>query len=192
MSSAAAKEGPSDGGRGGIKFGTDVAYDDAYGADPSSLAGTGGDDDDKMVTSLPTLEEERRLLGEDDFDEEDDEGRVAGASGGRGGSHPSTMAARARQAEDAGRGDDVDPFANAAGGSGLVNTRIADRDAGTYRARRNDRVLREDGVSYKEAMESANLERERRELIEEARKELVDEDTGEFKKRLDGDAGGSG
>eukprot|EP00579_Thalassiosira_antarctica_P030205 CAMPEP_0202029318 /NCGR_PEP_ID=MMETSP0905-20130828/63912_1 /ASSEMBLY_ACC=CAM_ASM_000554 /TAXON_ID=420261 /ORGANISM="Thalassiosira antarctica, Strain CCMP982" /LENGTH=1341 /DNA_ID=CAMNT_0048593067 /DNA_START=13 /DNA_END=4038 /DNA_ORIENTATION=- len=169
----------SDGGRGGIKFGE--AYEDAYGADPSASTAAGGDE---MMTSLPTLEEERRLLGEDDYDEDDDEGRVAGTAGG---SHPSTMAG-AKQAEDAAQGGDIDPFANATGGSGLVNTRITDRET-SYHARRHDRVMREDGMSYREAMEDANLDKERRELIDEARKELMDEDTGEFKERLDGDTG---
>ncbi|KAL7539805.1 hypothetical protein ACHAXR_010099, partial [Thalassiosira sp. AJA248-18] len=164
------------------KFGTAIAYDDAYGTEST---GPAGGNSDEMVTTLPTLEEERRLLGEDDYDEDDDEGRLAG--GGGGSNHPSTMAHR--QAEDAATGgaENDDPFANATGGSGLVNTRITDRET-SYHARRHDRLIREDGMSYREAMTNANLERERRELIDEARKELLDEDTGEFKERLDVDA----
>ena len=50
----------------------------------------------------------------------------------------------------------------------MANTRIADRET-AYHARRHDREVREDGTSYKEAMEAANQERERRELIEELR-----------------------
>ncbi|KAL7464409.1 hypothetical protein ACHAXS_004746 [Conticribra weissflogii] len=40
-------------------------------------------------------------------------------------------------------------------------------------------------MSFKDAMVNANLERERKELVDSARKELIDEGTGEFKKRLD-------
>ncbi len=71
-----------DGGRGGIKFGTDVAYDESY----LGFDGGAGGDDDGMVKTLPTLEEERRLmgLGDDDIDEDADEGRVDGYTGGSG------------------------------------------------------------------------------------------------------------
>lgn len=175
----------SDGGRGGVAFGTAIAYDDAYGADGTANG---------MVTSLPTVEEERKLLGlddDDDIDEEEDEGRLSG-------SHPSTTAAaqqRAKQAEDAHRSSSDDPFAAArasGSGTGLVNTKIADRES-SYHARRHDRAVREDGMSYKDAMVMANLERERGELVEEARRELIDEETGEFKERLDAnDDGGEG
>ena len=63
----------------GIKFGTEVAFDDDY---------VGGDGGDEYVTELPTMEEERRLLGEDvrakEAMEELDEGRIR--------NHPSTLA----------------------------------------------------------------------------------------------------
>ncbi|KAL3816019.1 hypothetical protein ACHAXA_010790 [Cyclostephanos tholiformis] len=171
-----AKDPPSppstDGGRGGIKFGTDIAYDDAYSADPSTLAGLGGVDDDRtMVTSLPTLEEERRMMMDDDdeYDEDNDEGRVIAPI------DP----------------DDVeDPFVRAAGGGSGGSARVIDRES-SYHARRHDRVLREDGSSYKDVMADVNLDRERRELVEEARRELLDEETGEFKTRLD-ENGGAG
>eukprot|EP00957_Ditylum_brightwellii_P034414 2610632-Ditylum_brightwellii.AAC.1 len=42
-------------GRGGIKFGTSIAYDDAY-----AMSG------DEHVTSLPTEEEEKKIFGDDD------------------------------------------------------------------------------------------------------------------------------
>lgn len=69
-------------GKGGVKFGTAVAYDDAY-------AGSSGGGEDEFVTSLPTLEEERKLLmyGDDDtvrtreIEELNDIGRAP--SGGR-------------------------------------------------------------------------------------------------------------
>ncbi|KAL9179841.1 hypothetical protein ACHAXT_007811 [Thalassiosira profunda] len=172
----------TDGGRGGLAFGRSTIHDDTYGADPSAQG------EGEMVASLPTLAEERRLLGEEEFDEDTDEGRVAGA----GGSHPSSRG-KFSQAEDAGA-EGEDPFAaarEAGRGTGLVNTRIADRESG-YQKRRHDRELREDGTSYKEAMRDANLERERRELIDEARKELIDEGTGEFKDKLDEDGGKEG
>lgn len=61
------------------------------------------------------------------------------------------------------------PFLNAEGGSGLVNTRIQDRES-DYQKRRNNRVLREDGLSFKESMAQANVEKERDELLREAEK----------------------
>jgi len=39
--------------RGGVRFRTGIAYDDAY-------AGTSGGDDDDYVNSLPTVDEERK------------------------------------------------------------------------------------------------------------------------------------
>ena len=78
--------------RGGIKFGTAVAYDDAYNGNGNTSNNT------EYVDALPTLEEERRLLGEDDDDisdlkkrerlEEEDTGRIG--SGDMGASHPSS------------------------------------------------------------------------------------------------------
>jgi len=73
-------------GRGGVRFGTGIAYDDAY-AGPVSA---GGDDD--YVSALPTLDEERKMMADDEDirakerEEFDDAGRVGG------GMHPSTMA----------------------------------------------------------------------------------------------------
>ena len=64
--------------KGGIQFGTSVAYDDAYHADSGDF-----------VSELPTLDEERRMMGDDDGGarrraEMEDSGRI--------GSHPSTLA----------------------------------------------------------------------------------------------------
>ncbi len=53
----------------------------------------------------------------------------------------------------------------------MAVVKICHVNAGMYCARRNDRVLREDGISYREAMEDANLESKRRELINKARKD---------------------
>jgi splicing factor 3B subunit 1 len=206
MTSKTAKEQASNGkdtkeDDRGSKFGTGVAYDDAYAA---------GNEDTEYVTSLPTMDEELKMRGEDVHVREDmeelDEGRVS--------SHPSTMGKQQvsennkrccvsddplvcdkcqkftlsmynimiltnqftystlllLQAEDEEAGDAEDPFANATGGSGLVNTRIADRET-DYHKRRNQRVLREDGLSFKESMEHANIEKERDELIREAQKD---------------------
>lgn len=152
----------TDGGRGGLAFGIATQEDD---------------DNNNMMTSLPTLEEERKLFGMDDeIDEDADEGRLTSSS---------SAAGDGTNFEDASSND---PFFNnnnnPSSGTGLVNTRISDRES-TYHARRHNRVIREDGMSYKEAMEAANIERERSELIAEARKELIDESTGEFKTKLD-------
>ncbi|KAL7425416.1 hypothetical protein ACHAXH_000008, partial [Discostella pseudostelligera] len=132
------KQAVSDGGRGGIKFG---AYDDddpssAY-LTPAATAGGGSDGGDEMVTSLPTLEEERRLYADDDedaYNEEEDEGRIAGTSSSSRNYH--------RQAEDTSMDTNIDPFAShsATNGSGIVNTRISDRES-SYHARKHDREL---------------------------------------------------
>ena len=164
----AANGGGDDGGRGGLKFGSGTAdYD--FGADPSSAHDGGG-----MVTSLPTAEEERRMLEGDAVDEDDDEGRVAGA----GSAHPST---RQRMAEDGGGEEGQDPLAGRRGGGGTIR----DRES-SYQARRHDRVIREDGMSYRDAMDLSNIEKERQELLDEARRDLIDDATGQFKTRLDG------
>lgn len=72
-------------GRGGIRFGTGIAYDDAYGSATAT---------DEYVTELPTPDEERKLWEDQDNDDSvrareraelDDEGRV-------GGMHPSSAA----------------------------------------------------------------------------------------------------
>lgn len=72
-------------GRGGIRFGTGIAYDDAY-ASATTV--------DEYVTELPTPDEERKLWEERNYDtsvrarekaELDDEGRI-------GGMHPSSAA----------------------------------------------------------------------------------------------------
>lgn len=174
----------------GIAFGTEAVYDDVYGG------GNG-----EFVEALPTAEEERRLLEGDDIKAREDEEMM---DEGRVSSHPSTMVAQRKQvcllvgfmarhewpyfhstfshyntfhttqAEDIG-GQDEDPFANREGGSGLVNTRIADRES-DYQKRRHARTLREDGLSFKDAMAQATIEKERHELIQEARKDLLDDE----------------
>ena len=170
MSSSSSSSSSTDGGRGGIKFGETRSLDD----DVMLSSGLGGGDnnDDNMVTELPTLEEERRMMmdDDDDYDENNDEGRIAGYNGG---GDPNDI------------DDNNDPFHNMDGGSGLVNTRIRDRES-SYHARRHDREINGDTeFNFKNAMIDVNLERERRELLDEARKELVDEETGTFKTRLD-------
>jgi splicing factor 3B subunit 1 len=144
----------------GIRFGEGVGYDDGY-----------GDNDDEFVSELPTAEEENA-----DEDEEIDEGNAR--------SHPSSIIGRSSvgthtllffvspfrtfshstlffQAEEG--GENTDPFKGRSSGSGLVNTRIADRES-DYQRRRHDRVLREEGVSFKDAMKQANMEKEEDEL----------------------------
>jgi splicing factor 3B subunit 1 len=173
----------------GLRFGTGVAYDDAY----------AGGEDSEYVTSLPTLDEENKMLRDDSHvrakeDMENlDEGRVS--------SHPSTLAAKGQVNTTSypistnfqkililtnafvcrlflkgehGDGESDDPFANAEGGSGLVNTRISDRES-DYHKRRHNRVIREDDLSFKDSMARANVEKERDELIREVQKDLKDE-----------------
>ena len=52
-----------------------------------------------------------------------------------------------------------------------MNTRINDRES-EYQKRRNNRVLREDGLSFKESMMHANIEKERHELIQDFKKDV--------------------
>jgi hypothetical protein len=88
--------------------------------------------------------------------------------------------------EDAVDGGGADPFQDAMGGTGIVNTRIADRES-EYHKRRLARPVREDGMSFKDAMQHATLDRERHELVQEARKEFLDDD-GNLKPEAVGDS----
>ena len=137
---------------GGVKFGTGVAYDDAY-------AGGGGETE--YVSALPTDDEEMLVnsVREKEGMETYDEGRAS--------SHPSTLANSKTQSKES----EGDLFADASGGSGMVNTRIADRE-NDYHKRRHDRVLREDGLSFKESMQQANIEKEKDELMNEIKKDM--------------------
>mmetsp|Transcript_12057 Transcript_12057/g.25397 ORF Transcript_12057/g.25397 Transcript_12057/m.25397 type:complete len:1275 (+) Transcript_12057:135-3959(+) len=143
--------------RGGMKFGADTSYDS----------------DSEYVSALPTEEEERMLLNGESLKAREkiehlDEGRLS--------NHPSTLAVTNKASAAAQKVDD-DPFANAEGGSGLVNTRINDRES-EYQKRRNNRVLREDGLSFKESMMQANMEKERDELIREEKKDMAEDGGG--------------
>jgi len=145
MTSNAKKE-TNDGG-GGLKFGAD-----AYDSDPD------------YVSALPTDAEERMMLAGENVKARE---RVEYLDEGRASNHPSTRAAtnKAKASEE-----NDDPFKNAEGGSGLVNTRINDRES-DYQKRRNNRVLKEDGLSFKESMMQANMEKEKYELLREAEKD---------------------
>jgi len=159
--------------KGGIQFGTSVAYDDAYHADSGDF-----------VSELPTLDEERRMMGDDDDGarrraEMEDSGRI--------GSHPSTLAGMKGKAGEDEESEHHDPFKHADGGSGLVNTRISDRES-DYHKRRLNRAVREEGMTYKDAMTLANIEKEKSDLINEAKKEILDEN-GKVKSVPQPDAG---
>jgi splicing factor 3B subunit 1 len=195
----------------GVKLGTGVGYDDVYG---------GGGDDNEYVSELPTLDEEKRMLAESARAREDmedlDEGRAsnhpstlaATKAGGkvrtvqrdsssssrdlrRFSSHtdPSLLCRFVLQKED--DGDDEDPFANATGGSGLVNTRIADRET-DYHKRKASRVMREDGLSFKETMQQANVEKEKDELIREVKKDMEEAAEQEAISKAEASASSSG
>ena len=75
------------------------------------------------------------------------------------------------QAEKSGsqqhQADDDDAKLLAERGSGtLVNTRIADRES-DYQRRRHNRVVQEDGLTFPERMQQANVEKEKSELTNE-------------------------
>lgn len=134
----------------GIQFGTGVVYDDAL---------YDGVDESNYVSELPTAEEERRWTADDvvranEQEEELDEGRPIEAS----------------QIMNENKADRIDPFQNRESGSGLVNTRISDRET-DYHKRRHNRFIRDDGVTFKEAMKQVNVEKERQELVKELQKE---------------------
>mmetsp|Transcript_21929 Transcript_21929/g.52190 ORF Transcript_21929/g.52190 Transcript_21929/m.52190 type:complete len:1275 (+) Transcript_21929:75-3899(+) len=130
--------------RGGLKFGADTSYDS----------------DSEYISALPTADEERRLLaGESVKGREENEYLDDGVMS----NHPSTLVTRSDNFSG-GREGKEDPFKDAEGGSGLVNTRINDRES-EYQKRRNNRILREDGLSFKESMMHANIEKERSKLI---------------------------
>jgi hypothetical protein len=92
----------------------------------------------------------------------------------------------------------VNPFLDAEnGGTRGKSAMISDRES-SYHAHRHNRLIREDGASYRDVMMvmDAELDRERRELLDGARRDLVDDATGEFKAGTivggDGDGGGRG
>mmetsp|Transcript_20941 Transcript_20941/g.49390 ORF Transcript_20941/g.49390 Transcript_20941/m.49390 type:complete len:1274 (+) Transcript_20941:115-3936(+) len=147
---ATGKENMSD-DRGGLRFGADADYGS----------------DSEYVSALPTDEEELRILAGEDVRARE---KIEHLDEGRASNHPSTLAAM-NKASAVAREEEDDPFQNAEGGSGLVNTRITDRES-DYQKRRNNRVLREDGLSFKESMMQANVEKERDELIREVKKDL--------------------
>ncbi|KAL7580087.1 hypothetical protein ACA910_012851 [Epithemia clementina (nom. ined.)] len=128
----------------GIQFGTAVAYDDAYAL---------GGDNDAYVSELPTGEEEG-LYQDDNIrareqGEELDEGRPSQSK----------------------ENDVHDPFAGRESMSGMVDTRVSNRET-EYHKRRHNRLIREDGMSFRDAMKQAQAEMERHELINELKKDV--------------------
>ena len=186
-SSSSSSSSSTDGGRGGIKFGEARSLDD----DVMLSSGLGGNNnDDNMVTELPTLEEERRMMMEDDDDdyyENNDEGRIIAAAVGTTTNGSKRMGHDPNDNIDDSGGDPFHNNNNNIDGKGMnTTTRSIHNRESTYHARRHDRDINGDTeFNFKAAMLDVNLERERRELINEARKELVDEETGTFKTRLD-------
>ena len=70
---------------------------------------------------------------------------------------------------------DRDPFQDTQNGSGIVNTNIANRES-EYQKRRINRNVREEGMSFKEAMQHATIDKERQELIQIVKTDLIDDD----------------
>ena len=57
--------------------------------------------------------------------------------------------------------------------SGKVNTKIADRES-DYHKRRHARAIRDDGMSFKDAMQQVQMDREKQELLDELKKQEPD------------------
>ncbi|GLE02670.1 hypothetical protein PINS_up011511 [Pythium insidiosum] len=151
-----------------------------------ALSSTGHFDQDIYGSSDKFAGFSTTVVEDGDLDDADDDSRERAALRKGRGFH-----ARGSEdpAVDAGLVDaDHDPFAHAreANGSGLVNTRIADRE-NDYRKRRFDRMLspeRGDAFagetpqrSYKEIMQQQRLDSERRDVIRQIQKkqQLADE-----------------
>ncbi|DAZ92456.1 TPA: hypothetical protein N0F65_000240 [Lagenidium giganteum] len=150
----------------------------ALGGFDSDLYGDGGDKYAGYARAIPN----------DDDDEAEELASVRqgrGFASGRGAAPPS---------HDAGLIDDNhDPFASARedNGSGLVNTRIVDRE-NDYRKRRFDRMLspeRSDvfdnkapARSYKDIMQSQQIEAERAEVMRKIQKKRAEEEEQQQKK----------
>jgi len=113
----------------GLKFGTDVVYNDAYGGGESEYA-----------SELPTADEEKGARMREEM-EHMDEGRAS--------NHPSTLAASKQTVS-------------------LVGVFLF----GCFHQVVFSQSLREDGLSFKEAMQQANIEKEKDELIREAKKDI--------------------
>mmetsp|Transcript_17744 Transcript_17744/g.33675 ORF Transcript_17744/g.33675 Transcript_17744/m.33675 type:complete len:1041 (+) Transcript_17744:82-3204(+) len=153
----------------GIQFGTAVVYDDG-------VYGSGGGGSEEYVSELPTAAEE--AAHGMTADDEADEGRIS--------SHPSTRMAQRSEQEAS---ENHDPFAGRESMTGKVNTKIADRES-DYHKRRHARAIREDGMSFKDAMQQVQMDREKQELIEQLKEEApppeaaaADEKTAESKPR---------
>ena len=154
----------------GIQFGTAVAYDDAY-------AGGGGDS--AYVSELPTGDEERLLHNSAQSSEHSeglDEGRMPLSKVGSLSKYEIrcvlllTCIFHWVQKEN----DMDDPFVGRESTSGLLDTRLSSRET-DYQKRRHDRLIREDGISFRDAMKQANAEKERQELIHELKKDVPDQ-----------------
>ena len=81
--------------------------------------------------------------------------------------YPSSFFRQEQANASAANSENDNPFA---GRGSKVNTKIADRES-DYQKRRHDRVIREDGMSFKDAMQQVQMDREKQELMEELQKE---------------------
>ena len=103
-------------------------------------------------------------------------------------SHPSSaVRSSIAQAEQlSSQKDDIQMLQERGGGGfgATVNTKIKDRES-DYHQRRHDRVIQEDGLTFKERMQQSNMEKEKHELTQELSKLQQEEqvENAEPKKR---------
>lgn len=148
--------------RGGIRFGADV---DANAFDDNVILYSG--DNTGYLTELPTAEEEDE---KDTFRNDiPDEGRIS--------HHPSTM--NAFRVDQVGTEDEENDSSMNHSIVGETSRRISDRE-NEYQKRRHDRVIHEDGASYKEIMKRNLMDRERNDLLEQLREQQQNEESAEI------------
>ena len=158
----------------------------AFGAAPGSFDDHIYGKSKAEVTELPTEEEEAAALQGDD----DNGSSSSGGGFRRGGSHPSTMVPDAERES----GDPFDDQTREMKGSGLVNTRVSDREDSYKQQRMNRMISPERGDafsgnkaganSYKDIMMAQRLQQERKDVEQQIQKKV--EEATEARKRRPG------
>lgn len=144
--------------RGGVRFGAGV---DANAFDDNVILYS--NENTGYLTELPTEAEESENDEVDNIRSDvPDEGRVS--------HHPSTYnQSRGNQVDD--EEQDLSTINSI---TGETSRRISDRE-NDYQKRRHDRVIHEDGASYKEIMKRNLLDKERNELLEQLQEQQQDQ-----------------